>query len=205
MRTRTISDLIDKRRENDCRTVRNAEKRGVGSRLFFVNTDYLYLYGHSKVAGEKAIREHHSGWCIARTSWLFGAARACFPEKILRTPEARPELTVVADQVGSPAFTRDLARMIRDLVRMDARGIVNVMNAGSCSWFEFAQVTLRQAGRGSVRVSPSTSAEARRPARRPSYSVLSPASLNALGLRMRLWRDALSAYLRELREMGNLG
>jgi dTDP-4-dehydrorhamnose reductase len=143
---------------------------------------------------------------VHRTHVLAFWRRSClFSGEILRTPEARPELTVVADQVGSPAFTRDLARMIRDLVRMDARGIVNVMNAGSCSWFEFAQVTLRQAGRGSVRVSPSTSAEARRPARRPSYSVLSPASLNALGLRMRLWRDALSAYLRELREMGNLG
>jgi hypothetical protein len=117
----------------------------------------------------------------------------------------RPDLTVVADQVGSPTFTRDLARMIRDLVRMEARGTLNVTNEGSCSWFEFAQETLRQAGRGSVRVSPITSAEARRPARRPSYSVLSPASLKALGLRMRPWRDALSAYLRELQETGNLG
>jgi len=194
----------------------------VGSRLFFVSTDYLFdgtstrpyepddpiaplnVYGQSKAAGEKAIREHHPDWCIARTSWLFGAARACFPEKILRAAEARPELTVVADQVGSPTFTRDLARMIRDLVRMDARGTLNVTNAGSCSWFEFAQETLRQAGRGSVRVSPITTAEARRPARRPSYSVLSPASLNALGLGMRPWRDALRAYLKELREMGNL-
>src|SRR5260370_37151455 len=195
----------------------------VGSRLFFVSTDYLFdgtstqpyepddpiaplnVYGQSKAAGEKAICEHHSDWCIARTSWLFGAARACFPEKILRASETRPELTVVADQVGSPTFTRDLARMIRDLVRMDARGILNVTNEGSCSWFEFAQETLRLAGRDSVRVSPITTAEARRPARRPSYSVLSPASLNALGLRMRPWRDALSAYLKELQQLGNLG
>ncbi|PYU69041.1 MAG: dTDP-4-dehydrorhamnose reductase, partial [Acidobacteria bacterium] len=109
-----------------------------------------------------------------------------------------------ADQVGSPTSTRDLARMIRNLVRMDARGTLNVTNEGSCSWFEFAQETLRQAGRGSVFVSPITTAEARRAAGRPSYSVLSPASLNALGLRMRPWREALSAYLKELREMGNL-
>jgi len=95
--------------------------------------------------------------------------------------------------------------MIRDLVRMDARGILNVTNEGFCSWFEFAQETLRQAGRDPVRVSPITTAEARRPARRPSYSVLSPASLNALGLRMRPWRDALSAYLKELQQLGNLG
>jgi dTDP-4-dehydrorhamnose reductase len=110
----------------------------VGSRLFFLNRDYLFdgtsrrpyepddpiaplnVCEQSKAAGEKAIREHHPDWCIARLSWLFGPARACFPERILRAAEARPELTVVADQVGSPTFTRDLARMIRDLVRMDA-------------------------------------------------------------------------------------
>ena len=115
-----------------------------------------------------------------------------------------PELTVVADQVGCPTFTRDLARMIRDLVRMEARGTLNVTNEGSCSWFEFAEETLRQAGRDSVLVSPITTAEAHRPARRPSFSVLSPASLNPLGLRMRPWREALSAYLKELREMRKL-
>ncbi len=95
--------------------------------------------------------------------------------------------------------------MIRDLVRMEARGTLHVTNEGSCSWFEFAQETLRLAGRDSVRVSPITTAEACRPARRPPYSVLSPASLNTLGLRTRPWRDALRAYLRELREMGSLG
>jgi dTDP-4-dehydrorhamnose reductase len=95
--------------------------------------------------------------------------------------------------------------MIRDLVRMDARGILNVTNEGSCSWFEFAQETLRQAGRDSVRVSPITTAEAHRPRRRPPYSVLSPASLNALGLRMRPWHDALSAYPKQLQQLGNLG
>jgi dTDP-4-dehydrorhamnose reductase len=92
---------------------------------------------------EKAIREHHLDWCIARTSWLFGAAGARFPEKILRAAETRSELTVVADQVGSPTFTRHLARMIRDLVRMDARGTLHVSNEGSCSWFEFAREILR--------------------------------------------------------------
>ncbi len=193
-----------------------------GSRLFFVSTDYLFdgtltrpyepddpiaplnVYGQSKAAGEKAIREHHSDWCIARTSWLFGAAGVCFPEKILRASETRPELTVVADQVGSPTFTRDLAQAIRDLVRMEVRGTLHVTNVGSCSWFEFAREILRQAGRTSIRIKPITTAEAGRPAKRPTYSVLSPASLNARGLRMRGWRDALGSYLNELREQGKV-
>jgi dTDP-4-dehydrorhamnose reductase len=197
-----------------------AQEHGV--RLFYISTDYLFdgtsgqpyepddpiaplnVYGQSKAAGEKAIRENHTNWCIARTSWLFGASGVSFPEKILRAAETRPELTVVADQVGSPTFTCDLARAIRDLVRMDARGTLNVTNAGSCSWFEFAGEILRQAGRDSVRLSPITTAEAGRPAKRPAYSVLSPNSLHTRGLRMRPWEEALSVYLKELREMGKL-
>jgi len=193
-----------------------------GSRLFFVSTDYLFdgtatrpyepedpiaplnVYGQSKAAGERAVRENHTHWCIARTSWLFGTSGVCFPEKILRAAESRPELTVVADQVGSPTFTRDLAQAIRDLVRGDARGTLHVTNAGSCSWFEFAREILRQAGRDSVSVLPTTTAEAARPAKRPAYSVLSLASLHARGLRLRHWRDALTAYLKELREQGKL-
>jgi dTDP-4-dehydrorhamnose reductase len=193
-----------------------------GAKLFFVSTDYLYdgtatrayeptdplaplnVYGQSKAAGEKAVQTYARDWCIARTAWLFGAAGNSFPEKILKAAETRPELTVVADQVGSPTFTRDLAGAIRDLVRKDARGILNVTNAGSCSWCEFAQEVLRQAGRGSVRVTPITTAQAARLAKRPAYSVLSPASLQAHGITLRSWQAATAAYLQDLRACGKL-
>jgi dTDP-4-dehydrorhamnose reductase len=193
-----------------------------GAKLFYLSTDYLFdgtaahpiepdhpiaplnIYGQSKAAGEKAIQENHAAWCIARTSWLFGSSGACFPEKILRSSETRPELTVVADQFGSPTFTRDLAGAIRDLVRSDARGVLHATNAGSCSWFEFAREILRQAGRGSIRVLPITTTQAGRPAKRPPYSVLSPASLNAHGILLRSWQEACRAYLEELREQGRL-
>jgi dTDP-4-dehydrorhamnose reductase len=193
-----------------------------GSRLFYVSTDYLFdgasqrpyepndtvaplnVYGASKAAGEKAVMNSPKDWCIARTSWLFGAAGASFPEKILHAAETRPELTVVADQVGSPTFTRDLARAIRALVRADARGIIHVTNSGSCSWYDFAREVLRQAGRDAVLVRPITTAEAGRLAKRPAYSVLSPASLNAHGITMRSWHEALPDYLKELRDHGKL-
>jgi dTDP-4-dehydrorhamnose reductase len=192
------------------------------AKLFYISTDYLFdgtatrpiepehpiaplnVYGQSKAAGEKAIRENHQAWCIARTSWLFGASGASFPEKILRASETRPELTVVADQIGSPTFTRDLAGAIRDLVRADSRGIFNVTNAGHCSWFDFAREVLRQTGRDAIRVLPITTADAARPARRPAYSVLSPAALNARGITLRPWQDATTAYLAELRKQGKL-
>ena len=193
-----------------------------GARLFYVSTDYLYdgtgtrpyeptdaiaplnIYGQSKAAGEKAVQTYAQDWCIARTAWLFGASGTSFPEKILRAAETRPELTVVADQVGSPTFTRDLAGAIRDLMRGEARGVLNVTNAGSCSWFEFAREVLRQAGRGAVRVSPITTAQAARLAKRPAYSVLSPASLHARHITLRSWQDATTAYLQDLRACGKL-
>jgi len=193
-----------------------------GSRLLFISTDYVFdgaatrpyepddpiapisVYGQSKAAGEKALQEIHKEWCIVRTSWLFGASGACFPEKILRAAETRSKLTVVADQVGSPTFARDLAQIIRELVRTDSRGIVHVTNEGACSWFEFALEILRQAGRDTIHVTPITTQQAGRLAQRPAYSVLSPASLNAHGLTMRHWKPALSAYLQELRHVGKL-
>jgi len=193
-----------------------------GARILYISTDYLYdgksnrpyepadpiaplnVYGASKAAGEKAILDHCNDWCITRTSWMFGAAGDSFPEKILRAAESRPELMVVNDQTGSPTFTRDLSRVIRHLVRKDVRGIINITNAGACTWWEFAIEVLRQAGRSSVRVSPIATEQAARLAKRPAYSVLSPASLLVHGITSRSWQEATAAYLRELRDCGKL-
>ena len=106
---------------------------------------------------------------------------------------------MVNDQIGSPTYTRDLAVAIRDLVSKDARGIVHITNQGVCSWFDFAREILWQSGRGSVPVMPITTDQSARPARRPNYSVLSPASLHAYGLRLRPWQEALQAFLQERR------
>jgi dTDP-4-dehydrorhamnose reductase len=192
-----------------------------GSKVLYTSTDYVFdgqgtrpyepadpiapinVYGESKARGEQAIQASLRDWCIVRTSWLFGASGSSFPEKILRAAETRPELSVVADQVGSPTYTRDLAGAIRDLVHADARGFVSVTNSGTCSWFEFSQEILRQAGKNNP-VKPIDTARAARAAKRPAYSVLSPAALNALGITVRHWREALPPYLAELRKMGKL-
>jgi len=195
--------------------------RELGAKLCYLSTDYVFdgaanrpyepedpihplnIYGASKAAGEKAVQEEAGHWLIARTSWLFGVARPSFPEKILRAADSQPQLKVVADQVGSPTYSRDLARAIRELVRADTRGVLNITNSGSCSWFEFAKETLRRAGRNTP-VYPITSAEADRPARRPAYSVLSPKALAVHGITMRSWQEALQAYLADLHRKGKL-
>jgi dTDP-4-dehydrorhamnose reductase len=189
--------------------------RSWGARVFLVSTDYVFdgrghrpyeveepvaplnVYGASKAAGEAALRSGHSAWCIGRTSWLFGVHGPSFPDKILRAAETRPELSVVNDQIGSPTYTRDLARAIRDLVLKDARGIVHITNEGICSWFDFACEILFQSGRNSVPILPISTDQSARPARRPNYSALSPSSLHAYGMRLRPWQDALKAFLEE--------
>jgi len=194
----------------------------MGTRLFYVSTDYVFdgaakrpyeptdpihplnVYGASKAAGEQAVQNYSWDWCIGRTSWLFGASGASFPQKILKASETQPELFVVCDQVGSPTFTRDLASAILRLICAEARGVVHITNSGTCSWFEFAQEVLRQAGRESIRVLPVTSREYPRPAQRPVYSVLSPASLSRYGIAMRNWKAALPDYLQDLRQVGKI-
>lgn len=194
--------------------------RELGARLCYLSTDYVFdgasnrpyepedpihplnVYAASKAAGEKAVQEEGGHWLIARTSWLFGASKSCFPEKILMAADSAPELKVVADQIGSPTYTKDLAMAIRRLVRADAHGTLHITNLGSCSWFEFAKETLRLTG---VRtpVTPITSIEAGRPARRPAYSVLSPSALAAYGIALRGWQEALAAYLAGLKQRHN--
>ena len=207
----------------NCDGTRNVARvvQELDRRLFYVSTDYVFdgtshrpyepddpihplnVYGASKAGGENAIREESKDWLVARTSWLFGTRRGSFPEKILRAAACQSQIKVVADQIGSPTFTRDLATAIRDLVRSDARGIVHITNSGSCSWFEFAKEVLLKAGRRTP-ILPITTAEADRLAKRPAYSVLSPACLTVRGIRLRSWQEAVDAYLTELRQKGKM-
>lgn len=195
--------------------------RELGAKLCYLSTDYVFdgagnrpyepddavhplnVYGASKAAGEQAVQQEAGHWLIIRTSWLFGTARVSFPEKILQAANSQPELKVVADQIGSPTYTKDLSTAIRDLVRADAHGIINITNSGTCSWFEFAKETLQRAGRGTP-VFTIKSTESGRPARRPAHSVLSSKALASHGIVLRSWQDALQAYLVDLQRKGKL-
>jgi dTDP-4-dehydrorhamnose reductase len=183
-----------------------------GSKLLFISTDYVFdgkknspyetdeprnpinAYGKSKAEAEGKLSEIHPRVCIVRSSWLFGPGGKCFPDTILKIASSRTQIEVVNDQRGCPTYTLDLASAIIRLCRSGAEGIVHCTNAGDCTWYEFAREIVRQSGlRTSVR--PTTSDKYVRPAERPSYSVLSPLSLSAYGVKMRPWQETLGQYL----------
>jgi dTDP-4-dehydrorhamnose reductase len=186
----------------------------VGAKLIFLSSDYVFdgkktvpyetadprnpqsVYGRSKAEAEVGLLEVLPECCIVRTSWLFGVGGKCFPDTILKMAATRPALDVVDDQRGCPTYCVDLARAIMELCHKGAHGIVQVTNAGDCSWFDFAGEIVKSAGLSTV-VRPVSSAQMARPAPRPAYSVLSAASLKRYGIAMPTWRDALRRYLEE--------
>lgn len=194
-----------------------AAVRAAGARLMFLSSDYVFdgskgaryevtdtrhpinIYGETKARAEEQLLEILPDVCIVRTSWLFGHGGKCFPATILKLATPKPEkpmpqLSVVNDQHGSPTFARDLAASIGQLCNLGTRGIIHVTNSGDCSWYEFAKEIVHLSGLP-ARVNPVVTAEFPRPARRPAYSVLSPASLHDLGIQMPTWQDALQRYL----------
>ena len=191
--------------------------KAANARVLFLSTDYVFdgtkrtayetgdlrtpqgVYGKTKAAAEERILDVMPSCCILRTSWVFGVGGKCFPDTILKLAESRKELEVVDDQRGCPTYTVDLAQIIYKLIWLDAKGVVHGTNRGECSWYEFASELVREAG-FSTKVMPTTSEKFIRPAPRPKYSVLSPASLERLKIEMPSWQNALGRYLSERNE-----
>jgi dTDP-4-dehydrorhamnose reductase len=159
----------------------------------------LGVYGLSKLAGEylgRAIAPHH---LIIRTCGLYGRPGAGgkgtnFVETMLRLAAQGKALRVISDQVCTPSAATDVAATTVELLRGGRTGLFHVVNAGSCSWFEFARAIFELSGL-KVNLTPITAAEYGSPARRPGYSVLSSATVPPL----RPWREALASYLEERR------
>jgi len=186
------------------------------SRLLFLSTDYVFdgakttpyettdhmaplsVYGRSKAQAEAALAELLPECCIVRTSWLFGRGGRCFPDTILKLAAEREEISVVDDQRGSPTYAPDLAQAIVQLCRKRANGIVHATNRGDCTWFQFARHLLANAGLATV-IRPIRSDAMIRPAKRPSYSVLSPTSLERFGIMLPTWQNGVERYLKEIR------
>ena len=194
--------------------------RRANAGLVYVSTDYVFdgekdrpyleaddpgplnVYGRSKLAGEEATRALAPRWAIVRTAWLYGVHGKNFVKTILDRARAGQPLRVVDDQVGSPTYAADLAEGIALLLAGGHTGVFHLTNSGACSWFAFAREIVRLAGFDPGIVTPMTSAELDRPARRPARSILASAAWKAAGLPpLRPWPEALAAMLARLRSV----
>ena len=162
-------------------------------------THPLGHYGASKLAGESHVRALCPAHYIVRTAWLYGEHGKNFPLTILDAAKSRKELKVVADQIGTPTFTADLAAAIRDLIKSPLYGTYHITNSGSCSWHDFAKKALEYAGIRDVTVQPIKAEEWPTPTRRPKYSVLRHYALELQGRDdMRPWDEALKDFISRL-------
>jgi dTDP-4-dehydrorhamnose reductase len=154
-------------------------------------------YGWSKWGGEQVVRQTLQRHYIARVAWLFGGERN-FVRTVLRLAAERDELTMVADEIGSPTYASDAAAAIAQLIQTPYYGTYHVVNAGTCSRLELAAEILRQAGRDSVRLHAMPLAEYKRDSIVPPYTPLSNIAGAALGVTLRPWQAAVSEYLSDI-------
>jgi len=153
-------------------------------------TGPLSVYGRTKLEGEQEVRE---GW-IVRSSWLFGWTGTNFVRTMLRLASERDEVSVVADQLGSPTYVGHLAVATRQLLELPG-GVWHVAAEGECTWAEFAQAIFEEAGLD-CRVREITTEKLGRPAPRPAHSVLRSERDGAP--RLPHWREGLRACLTRL-------
>ncbi len=166
----------------------------VGAYVESDTVDPLSVYGKSKLAGEIAVSTAYPEALIVRTAWVFGPGGVNFPSKILDLAAARPSLSVVTDEVGSPTYTIDLAEGILDLVDAGVSGITHLAGAGVCSRFELAAEVLRLAG-VQCELVPVTAGAFPSKAARPANSQLDCTRASTFGVVMPEWRDALGRFL----------
>ena len=158
-------------------------------------TQPLGVYGRTKLAGEQAIQNSGIEHLIIRTSWLYSLRFGNnFVKTIQRLSGERPQLKVVADQVGTPTNAADLADFIVQAIEnawyRGKREVYHFSNEGVCSWYDFAVAIVAATG-NTCEVLPCTSAEFPSKVTRPSYSVLDQTKLKTdFGYRIPYWRDS---------------
>jgi len=159
----------------------------------------LSIYGRSKYAGEQAVRALCPRHYIVRTAWLYGRHGRSFPHFILERVQAGETPTVIADQIGSPTFTADVADRLLQLITTDCYGTYHLTNRGPVSRYEFAQELLRLVGLP-MHLAPISLRQWQTAAPRPPYSALISWRLEWAGVSpMRPWREALAEFVQQLR------
>lgn len=198
------------------------------SKMVYTSTDYVFngqgeepwqpdckdyqplnVYGQSKLDGELAVSETLDKYFIVRIAWVFGKNGNNFIKTMLKVGKNHDKLRVVNDQIGTPTYTFDLARLLVDMIETDKYGYYHATNEGGyISWYDFTKEIFRQAveqgyteyGEDRITVDPVTTAEyGVSKAARPFNSRLDKKKLVENGFTpLPTWQDALGRYLKEL-------
>lgn len=202
----------------------NAAKR-VNAKMVYISTDYVFdgqgtepwlpdckeyaplnVYGQTKLGGEQAVANTLEKYFIVRIAWVFGLNGKNFIKTMLQVGKNHAQVRVVNDQIGTPTYTYDLARLLADMIETDKYGYYHATNEGGyISWYDFTKEIYRQAGMN-TEVLPVTTAEyGCSKAARPFNSRLDKTKLVESGFEpLPSWQDALERYLQELKKQGEL-
>ena len=190
----------------------------VGGTMIQISTDYVFdgtsckpykeeditnpqtVYGRTKLAGEESVIRTCAGSMVIRTAWLYSTYGNNFVKTMLRLGKERDKLGVVADQIGTPTYARDLANAILTVIEKGIKpGVYHFTNEGTCSWYDFTKAIHRMEGIENCEVSPIHTEDYPVPAKRPHYSVLDKTKIKqTYGLDIRWWEDALKDCLKKL-------
>jgi dTDP-4-dehydrorhamnose reductase len=200
-----------------------AAAKAVDAKFMYISTDYVFngqgekpwqpddknyaplnVYGESKLNGELEVAKALDKYFIVRIAWVFGKNGKNFIKTMVELGKTHPELTIVSDQVGTPTYTFDLARLLVDMIETDKYGYYHATNEGGyISWAEFAEEIFKQA-KMDVKVIPVTTEEyeakaGKTVAKRPFNSRLDKSKLVENGFTpLPDWRDAVKRYLEEM-------
>ncbi len=195
--------------------------KAIGATLIYLSTDFVFdgkrkkpyketdktkplsIYADSKLKGEARVKRILKKYFILRTGWLYGKHGKNFVDTILKKAKTEDLLKVVDDQIGSPTYTKDLAKAIHTLINDTSNrahfnvpyGIYHISNSGSVLWYDYAKEILRLA-KSQTKVVPISSRELDRSAKRPKMSVLDNSKfIKFTGYKMRNWQEALKEYV----------
>lgn len=190
----------------------------IGGTMIQVSTDYVFdgkghvpykedaatnpqsVYGRTKLEGEEAVIRNCAGSMVIRTAWLYSTYGNNFVKTMMRLGREREELGVVADQIGTPTYARDLARVILTAVeRGIVPGVYHFSNEGACSWYDFTRAIHRLAGIKNCHVRPIHTEDYPVAAPRPHYSVLDKSKIKAAyNIEIPWWEESLAECIKEL-------
>ena len=197
----------------------------VNAKMVYISTDYVFdgqgtepwlpdckeyaplnVYGQTKLGGEQTVANTLEKYFIVRIAWVFGLNGKNFIKTMLQVGKNHAQVRVVNDQIGTPTYTYDLARLLADMIETDKYGYYHATNEGGyISWYDFTKEIYRQAGMN-TEVLPVTTAEyGCSKAARPFNSRLDKTKLVESGFEpLPSWQDALERYLQELKKQGEL-